>query len=221
MVLPLGLDVTDRAARAQVVDSAEAGLGDVRVLCNNAGISALGVNVDSMSAVFWDQVININLNGVFNGTNCLVGRMKARGRGGHIVNTASVAALGLVSPGSAAYAASKCAVLGFSEVLRQELALFGIGVTALCPGPVKSQLWRTSRRLRGLPELDAPPPESLRGSAAPDALDPLLVGRWVLDAIRDNTFLLITHPEFRSKIAERNALLMRASDTAASSRRQR
>lgn len=198
------LDVANLEAWTRAVNDAERQLGAIRLLCNNAGISALGSPLDNMTTDFWRMAVDINLHGVFNGIRTVLPRMKQSGTGGHIVNTASVAALGLASPGAAAYAASKSAVIGLSEVLQQEALAYSVGVTVLCPGPVKSQLWRTSRRLRGLPDMDTPPPESMRGSASPDALDPAILAGWVLDAVRANQFWCITHPEFLDRIQRRH-----------------
>jgi NAD(P)-dependent dehydrogenase (short-subunit alcohol dehydrogenase family) len=200
------LDVTKQEMWTQAINAAERQLGPICLLCNNAGISALGVPLDQMDAAFWRLAIDINLNGPFYGMRCVLPRMKERGRG-HIVNTASVAALGLASAGAGAYSAGKTAVIGVSEVLQKEGAAYGVGVTVLCPGPVRSQLWRTTRRLRGLPELDAPPPESLKGSAAPDAMDPVDVAKMVLRAVREDRFWCITHPEFGARIRDRNDAL--------------
>lgn len=170
-VLALRLDVTDRAACEQAADRVEEDLGPLHVLCNNAGLSALGMTVADMDDAYWDLTMRVNLDSVFAGSRVAARRMAARGRG-HLVNTASISALGLCSAGTAAYAASKYAVMGLSEVLRQELAPQGVGVSVLCPGPVRTNLWKSTRRLRGLPELDMPPADSLRGSASPTALDP-------------------------------------------------
>ena len=110
--------------------------------------------------------MRVNLDSVFAGSRVAARRMAARGRG-HLVNTASISALGLCSAGTAAYAASKYAVMGLSEVLRQELAPQGVGVSVLCPGPVRTNLWKSTRRLRGLPELDMPPAGRIPRSLAP------------------------------------------------------
>jgi NAD(P)-dependent dehydrogenase (short-subunit alcohol dehydrogenase family) len=205
-IVSLRIDVTDRQAWQHAVDEIES-RGSLEVLCNNAGLSALGTRVDRMDDAYWDRTIAVNLDSVFAGSRAAARVMMPRGRG-HIVNTASVSALGLCSPGSAAYAASKAAVFAFSEVLRQELAESNVGVSVLCPGPVRTQLWRSSRRQRGLPDLDAPPADSLRGSADPGAMDPDLVARAVTQAIARNQFLIATHPEFRSRIAARHEKIL-------------
>lgn len=212
-ILPLVLDVTDRAGWVRAADAAEAELGPVRLLCNNAGVSAIGLKIEEIDPTVWDKVVEINLGGVFNGVHTFVGRLRAAG-GGHIVNTASMAGLWASAPGVGAYAATKFAVVGLSEVLRAELAPDGIGVSVLCPGAVRSRLWRTSRRIRGLPDTETPPPESLKGSASPDGLDPRVVGRRVLEAVRAGDFYVLTHAEGRAGAARRHDEVMAAFDRA-------
>jgi NAD(P)-dependent dehydrogenase (short-subunit alcohol dehydrogenase family) len=212
-VLALPLDVTDRPGWASAADRAEADLGPVQLLCNNAGVSALGMKIETIEPSLWDKVVDINLGSVFNGVHTFAARLRAAG-GGHVVNTASLAGLSATASGIGAYAATKFAVVGLSEVLRAELAPDGIGVSVLCPGPVRSRLWRTSRHIRGLPDTDVPPPESLLGSASPDGLDPFVLGRRVLDAVQANEFYVITHAEPRAGVVLRHEQIMAAFDRA-------
>lgn len=213
-VLALPLDVTDRAGWAIAAEQVRAALGPVQLLCNNAGVSALGIDIATMDPSFWDKVVAINLTGVFNGARTFAGGMRAAG-GGHIVNTASLAGLSIRGKGSAAYAATKFAVVGLSESMRGDLAP-DVGVSVVCPGPVRSRLWRTSRRIRGLPDTDIPPAESMMGSASPTGLDPMRLGRRIADAVRANEFYVITHADFRPALVQRHAELMAACDRAAS-----
>jgi short-subunit dehydrogenase len=85
-------------------------------------------------------VLGVNLHGVINGVVTFVPRMKERGQGGHVVNTASMAAF-LAGPVPGIYNCSKFAVRGLSESLRYSLAPHGIGVSVLCPGLVKSHIY--------------------------------------------------------------------------------
>jgi NAD(P)-dependent dehydrogenase (short-subunit alcohol dehydrogenase family) len=134
------LDVRDREAYARIADEAEARLGSVSILCNNAGVAA----ATRFTYEFWDWMLGINLNGVINGIQTFLPRMLERGGGGHIVNTASGA--GLAAEGSdVMYATSKFAVVGMSEALRRVLEPKQIGVTVLCPGPVGTNIVGNSR----------------------------------------------------------------------------
>ena len=94
----------------------------------------------------WQQVLDVNLWGVIHGSRLFAAQMLARGEGGHIVNISSAAAY-LPSRLLPAYSTSKAAVLMLSECLRAELAGQGIGVTAICPGVVNTNITATSRFL--------------------------------------------------------------------------
>src|SRR5215469_15133582 len=151
------LDVRDRAAYARVADEAEARLGPVSILCNNAGV-AWGSNVPHLSYEQWDWVLGINLNGVINGIQTFLPRMIERKVATHIVNTASGA--GLIAEGSGIlYTTSKFAVVGLSEALRRELEPFRIGVSVLCPGPVATSILQNTFTFPGRPQIELTPKE--------------------------------------------------------------
>ena len=117
--------------------------GVVDVLVNNAGIGLSGSFFDT-SPEDWKKVLDVNLWGVIHGCRLFGKQMAERGQGGHIVNTASAAAY---QPSKAlpAYSTSKAAVLMLSECLRAELAGQGIGVSAICPGFVNTNITSTAR----------------------------------------------------------------------------
>jgi NAD(P)-dependent dehydrogenase (short-subunit alcohol dehydrogenase family) len=119
----------------------EHGVPDVVV--NNAGIAVAGAFLDT-GFDDWRRVMDINLMGVVHGCRLFGLAMVQRGEGGHIVNTASAAAF-QPSKELPAYAASKAAVLMLSECLRAELTPHGIGVTAVCPGIVATNITRATR----------------------------------------------------------------------------
>ena len=145
------LDVRDREAYARVADEAEARLGPISILCNNAGVAGIA-NVTQMAYANWDFVLGINLNGVINGIQTFVPRMIKRKTTAHIVNTASGA--GLFAQGSGyLYHTSKFAVVGLSESLRTELEPFGIGVSVLCPGPVATSIIQHTVAFPGRPQI--------------------------------------------------------------------
>ena len=209
-VIGLPLDVTDRAGWAEIAGRVSTDLGPIQVLCNNAGVSTLGLLIDDVTPEIWDKVVEINLTGVFNGVKACLDQMRAAGSG-HIVNTSSMG--GLVGfPSLSPYVATKFAVVGFSESLRAELAGDGIGVSVLCPGSVRSRLWRTSRKVRGLPDIETPPDDMSGQSASSEALDPYLVGLQVVDAIRDNKLYIVTDAQQKSLVATRSERILRAFD---------
>ncbi|EPH40422.1 SDR family oxidoreductase [Streptomyces aurantiacus] len=137
------VDVSDEQAMEKLAEKVATEYGVVDVLVNNAGIGLSGSFLDT-SAEDWKKVLDVNLWGVIHGCRLFGKQMAERGQGGHIVNTASAAAY---QPSKAlpAYSTSKAAVLMLSECLRAELAGQGIGVSAICPGFVNTNITATAR----------------------------------------------------------------------------
>ncbi len=209
-VHPLRLDVTDRAAYARAADEAQRVFGPVQVLCNNAGIGITG-EMKRASYDDWDWIIDVNLKGVVNGVQTFLPRMLAHGGGGHIVNTASMAGL-LTYATAGLYITTKFAVVGLSEALRSELARDGIGVSAFCPGGVRTQIrefekTRPERYGRsgyaGAPPVRPPPASEVLEALREFSADPVEVGEIVLRGIRRNDLYIFTQPEFRDGLRER------------------
>ncbi|MHA5048024.1 SDR family oxidoreductase [Streptomyces sp. SD15] len=136
------VDVSDEQAMEKLADKVATEYGVVDVLVNNAGIGLSGSFFDT-TPEDWKKVLDVNLWGVIHGCRLFGKQMAERGQGGHIVNTASAAAY---QPSKAlpAYSASKAAVLMLSECLRAELAGQGIGVSAICPGFVNTNITSTA-----------------------------------------------------------------------------
>ncbi|MFI8101589.1 SDR family oxidoreductase [Streptomyces sp. NPDC086023] len=137
------VDVSDEQAMEQLAAKVAAEYGIVDVLVNNAGIGLSGSFLDT-TAEDWKKVLDVNLWGVIHGCRIFGRQMAERGQGGHIVNTASAAAY-LPSRTLPAYSTSKAAVLMLSECLRAELAGKSIGVSAICPGIVNTNITATTR----------------------------------------------------------------------------
>ncbi|GHK03630.1 short chain dehydrogenase [Streptomyces sp. Y2F8-2] len=137
------VDVSDEQAMEKLAEKVAAAYGVVDVLVNNAGIGLSGSFFDT-TAEDWRTVIDVNLWGVIHGCRLFGKQMAERGQGGHIVNVASAAAYqpSKVLP---AYSTSKSAVLMLSECLRAELAGQGVGVSAICPGFVHTDITSTAR----------------------------------------------------------------------------
>ncbi|SDJ70444.1 Short-chain dehydrogenase [Nocardioides sp. YR527] len=136
-VVGLPLDVTEPVSFAAFLDAAEAELGPLDVLVNNAGIMPTGLFAEEDPAMT-GRILGINLGGVINGSRLAAERFTSRGTG-HLVNIASLAGVSGF-PGLATYCASKHAVVGFTESLHRELAVHGVGVTAVLPGVVRTEL---------------------------------------------------------------------------------
>jgi len=131
------LDVRDAARFRSVADEIVARSGRIDYLFNNAGIGVGGDMID-YELRDWDDVIDVNLRGVAYGIHAVYPIMRRQGSG-HIVNTASAAGL-LPAPAAGSYAATKHAVVGISKALRIEAKQYGVRVSALCPGVIRTPI---------------------------------------------------------------------------------
>jgi NAD(P)-dependent dehydrogenase (short-subunit alcohol dehydrogenase family) len=206
-------DVADRASVEALADTAYNEFGAVHVLHNNAGV-ALFMRLDSMKDVDWRWILSINLEGVINGLQAFLPRMKAQDGSKHIVNTASMA--GMFAPQMlGAYNATKFAVVAISETLREEVAADGIGVSVLCPGVVATDIMRNTLRDRpaGGADMHLPSVDPATGTFA-NVKTPEEVGRLVRDAIVDNEPYIFTHPELAVVASARFERIMAAFERA-------
>jgi NAD(P)-dependent dehydrogenase (short-subunit alcohol dehydrogenase family) len=212
------LDVSDAAALERLAAGVYGRFGACHLLCNNAGVAPLGVSWEGTPAE-WSWTLDVNLHGVVNGVRAFVPRMLGQGSGAQILNTASLAALRNV-PVSGMYNASKHAVLGYSENLRAELAPHGIGVTALCPGSVATDIGTSDRRKPGGALGDAQR-EALAATlvagverAHATSIGPERVAQLALAGIRRNEPYVVTTPGSRAAVVRRFAAILRAFDVA-------
>jgi NADP-dependent 3-hydroxy acid dehydrogenase YdfG len=136
------VDVTDREAVKQAVESTVSEFGRLDFLFNNAGIG-VGGEARDFAYADWKQVIDVNLFGVINGVAAAYPLMVRQGHG-HIVNVASVAGL-IPFAGEISYVTSKYAVVGLSHTLRSEAADLGVKVSVVCPGKIETPIYDTSR----------------------------------------------------------------------------
>jgi NADP-dependent 3-hydroxy acid dehydrogenase YdfG len=141
------LDVTDRASFEAFVDAAEADLGPLDVLINNAGIMQLGPFLEEEDVVA-ERQIDINVHGVLHGMKIALPRFVARGSG-HLVNIASSAGKGGF-PGGATYCGTKHFVVGVSEAVRGELRDTPVELSCVMPGVVNTELAAGLKEARGV-----------------------------------------------------------------------
>ena len=178
------VDVSATKAMETLARWVERELGGADLVVNNAGVGFAGGVLDT-SVTDWNRVLKVNLWGVIHGSRLFAEQMRRQQRSGHIVNVASAAAF---APNRklAAYATSKAAVFMLSECLRAELAEHGIGVSAICPGLVSTNIVNTTT-FAGVSE-----EEQARIRAKNDALyrkrnlTPDAVAEAIYDAIRHN-----------------------------------
>ena len=135
--LPIVADITDETQVQNLVEKANAQLGRVNILVNNAGI-ALSGNIEGANTSDWRRMIDLNVLGLMYATHAVLPILKAQG-GGHIVNISSVAGR-TARVGIGGYNATKWGVNGFSESLRQEVCKHNIRVTIIEPGMVDTEI---------------------------------------------------------------------------------
>jgi NAD(P)-dependent dehydrogenase (short-subunit alcohol dehydrogenase family) len=133
-------DVADPSAIELTFDRAEAELGNVDIIFNNAGI-LIANDAPATDEADWQRTINVNLGGVWNGSRTFVTRARKHRRGGAIVNTASVNSF-FMEPNVAAYCASKAAVLGLTRAMALDHGRDGIRVNCVCPGAMDTNMMR-------------------------------------------------------------------------------
>jgi NAD(P)-dependent dehydrogenase (short-subunit alcohol dehydrogenase family) len=209
-------DVTRREAVEVLAERTYRDFGAAHVLCNNAGVAVFGT-LDETRDTDWRWVLSVNLEGVVNGLQAFLPRMKAQAGPKHVVNTASVAGIAAL-PGLGVYTATKYAVVGISETLRLEGPRYELGCSVLCPGAVSTNIMTSERNRPGDLGQSKPFAGLSGGGAGADLLrlgrDAEWVGRRVRAAVENDEAYIFTHPETRAFL-ERRVEAMRAGFDAA------
>jgi NAD(P)-dependent dehydrogenase (short-subunit alcohol dehydrogenase family) len=205
--LAVPTDVSDAGQVDALAQAALDAFGGVHLLFNNAGVGAGGFIWES-SANDWLWVFGVNVMGVANGLRAFTPIMLRQNEPAHIVNTASVAGL-LAAPAMGVYNASKHAVVGMTETLYHDLRIAGapVGCSLLCPAFVPT----------GIADAERSRPGQLRNEASATASQKLAsrqlakavqggklgareVAELTFDAIRENRFYVITHPNIMASV---------------------
>ena len=206
-VLAVVTDVSDAASVRALRDRALDRFGAVHLVHNNAGVGT-GGPVWEVPEADWRWILGVNLWGVVHGIATFVPLLIEQGEG-HVVNTASIAGL-TTAPFLGPYNATKQAVVAISETLYKDLqiaGIAGIGVSVLCPGFVQTRIaesdrnrpgWAPDRDVEGAPEMRAAI-QAMVDSGIPTAA----VADRVLDAVRTDTFYILTHPELNEAVRTR------------------
>jgi NAD(P)-dependent dehydrogenase (short-subunit alcohol dehydrogenase family) len=182
-VIASELDVTDIEAVGRAATAVRERHGAVSILVNSAGVVVVGSFLDTQPAD-WRFVLDVNLGGVVHVTRAFLPMMVARGAA-RIVNVASASAF-FSPPGLSAYATTKSAVLALSEALRFELAPLGVGVSAVCPGFVDTELVTRGRLLGEFAAMRA----TIRERTTARGVAPEEVARAIVTAARKNRALV-------------------------------
>ncbi len=202
-----------RAAEVQALaDTVFDRWGQVDVVCNNAGVFVGGVIWDRPVEDF-EFVLGANLWGILHGIRAFVPRMVAQDTEGHIVNTASVAGL-LGAPFEAPYAISKFAAFAATECLANDLVATGskLRASALCPGMIRTNILDSERhrpeRLATEFTEDQKFVSEFLAQAVEAGMDPGEVAGKVVEGIRAEQFLILTHEAYPQKLLDRTDALV-------------
>ncbi|WP_126173125.1 SDR family NAD(P)-dependent oxidoreductase [Altericroceibacterium xinjiangense] len=208
-VMGVQLDVASREGFREAADKVEAEFGPVSLLFNNAGVN-LFQTIEDSSYDDWDWLLGVNLHGVINGVMTFAPRMKKRAlsgeiTGGHITNTASMASF-IAQGAPGIYNTAKFAVRGLSYSLRHSMVEYGIGVSVVHPGLVKSYIYASDDirpdTLKGeMKPVDTAMVERLAG-VHEFGMEPDIIGARILDGIRENRANIFTHPDHKDEVEE-------------------
>ncbi|MEJ2131665.1 MAG: SDR family NAD(P)-dependent oxidoreductase [Gammaproteobacteria bacterium] len=181
-----GVDVSDEQDIVALIDETESKAGPIDLFCSNAGIGGRGLDATNED---WQRIWDVNVMAHVYVARHLIPKMISRG-GGHLLVTASAAGL-LSQIGSATYTVTKHAAVAFAEWLSITYGNAGIKVAALCPQAVRTAM--TAGREGGVASVDG-------------MLEPEAVADSVIEALADERFLVLPHPEvleyMRRKISD-------------------
>src|SRR5262245_18664919 len=209
-------DVSSASAVRYLADAASEEFGDVHLLCNNAGVEGyLDGAIWEASDKDWNWSVGVNFWSVVNGIKAFVPRMLAHGEPAHVVNTVSMTAL--IAPGNM-YGITKHAVLALTEVLANDLRQreARIGVTALCPGTIATNLFHGSRNRPTHLRNQTDPPGAEDGrllrermhAALAEGMSPREVADKLVQAIRSNSLYLLTDHAWDELIVARHSAIL-------------
>jgi NAD(P)-dependent dehydrogenase (short-subunit alcohol dehydrogenase family) len=189
-------DVLDSAATEALVASTYERCGGLDLLINNAGVMTVSPLAESTDED-WSWLLGVNLLGAVRVVSAAVPRMRVAGGEAHIVNVASMSGLApALDPPVGTYAASKSALITYSEVLAHELEADGIAVSVACPGGMATEIFEAERhrpkrhRPAGFERQPAQGTDILQGMMSPDE-----AARRILAGIRHGHFYIFTHPD--------------------------
>jgi NAD(P)-dependent dehydrogenase (short-subunit alcohol dehydrogenase family) len=190
----VGCDVASLDSFVSLRNAVMDRFGRVDVVMNNAGVILSGLP-EQIPLSEWERVLNVNLMSIVRSNHVFLPLLLRQGSG-HIVNTSSFSGLYTYSYDRLPYAASKAAIVQISEGLALYLRPLGIGVTCLCPGPVRTNIMKSNRAWSTGLDIRGPGPEFRM-------LEPDEVGEMVVDAVRRNLFFVPTDSAVTAKLIDR------------------
>ncbi len=221
-VLAVPADVSEPDDVQRLADRTLEVFGAVHVLCNNAGVASSRARIWESSLDEWKWHLGVMVMGVVHGIRSFVPTMLAQGDEGHIVNTASMGGLIAGSDPQAIYMTAKHGVVALTEALEHQLAAEGdkLKCSVLCPAWVATEVFENFERLR--PASVESPERTPEGKARVDlerqflaaGKTPREAGEIVLQAIRDETFYILTHPDWAPMIEARMRAIVDGTDPA-------
>jgi NAD(P)-dependent dehydrogenase (short-subunit alcohol dehydrogenase family) len=204
-----------------LAERAIAELGKVHILCNNAGVASLTefqTPIWEVSANDWEWVMGVNFWGVLHGIRAFLPHMIAHGEAGHVLNTASLAAL---LPAGGTYGVSKHAVLSLSETLLRDLKTrnIDIGVSVLCPGFVNTNIFTAERnRPQELGHVDLNQFGDMlrmgRAMMEQQGKKPEDIAEQVFQSVRERRFYILPHEELDSAVRDRTDRVLARTEPA-------
>lgn len=211
-VVTVPTDVSDYAAVDRLAERATSELGPVRLLVNNAGIETTGP-LWELPPERWDQMMKVNVYGVFHGIRAFVPRMLAAGARADVVNLSSVGGLS-VGPLQGAYIAGKFAVQALTECLFMELEATGapIAVSVVNPGPVATRIFEDAEAAEGGGADTDAYRTTMRTMLRDQGLTPAQAAATIFEGVADGRFWIFPQPDMaEDAIRRRTDMLVHRS----------
>lgn len=221
-VLAVKTDVTDVQQMQMLAEQTIDKFGAIHLLVNNAGVGGVAGPIWETELSDWTWVLNVNMNGVINGSYVFAKIMVEQNEG-HIVNTASVAGL-MSASGMGGYTVSKHAVVALSEVLYGDFQTAGskVDVSVLCPSYIATNIGTSDRNRPDAAPLDELTPEEEEKQAQRKAyskkffdeigMPPVEVASKVFSALENRQFYILTHPVgTKEKVTDRMSAILNDS----------
>jgi NAD(P)-dependent dehydrogenase (short-subunit alcohol dehydrogenase family) len=215
-VIGVRTDVSSKEAIVALADEAIAAFGKIHVVCNNAGVEGyLDGTLWEATEKDWRWTFDVDFWSVAYGIQVFLPLMLSHGEEGHVVNTCSMTA---VTRAGGMYGIAKHGVLAMSESLFRDLKERGtnIGVSAICPGIIATNLFRGSRNRPEELRNEVETPGAAKGRESrermharlAEGMSPFTVADIVVDAIRDDRLYVLTDHEWDARIEERHQNIM-------------